>query len=940
MKKSSIFVVHKLLHYNYMQKTSSLSSAIIVLVGLLTSLTVVAEHIGLQQAQEIARRMLPGKSWQAASSTTRRAAGAQHATYYLLSASDGQGYVIVAGDDRVPPVLGYSDSGTLSGELPEAMQTWLDGYAAQLEALDQEAAPDVPRHLSGQAAIGPLVPSRWNQGAPYNILLPYVSGKHASTGCVATAMAQIMYTHRHPARPTQTIPSYTTSTNSIFMPSLAPVDFDWSAMKDIYYTNDTTSASATAVATLMKYCAQSVKMNFLASSSGSLTSRIPGALATYFGYKPSARYLGREGYSTEEWEQMLYAELSAGRPVVYGGNKKSGGHAFVCDGYDGNGMFHINWGWGSQSDGYFLLNVLNPSSQGIGSVAGAYGYIMGQGMGIGLEPGSDGDVEQVLTYRDMTLEGSQTSRSSSSYDFTVTVSGKYYNYTSQVGSYNLGWGLYDSNGELVKRLYSGYTTNLAVASSISTSSRTLSFGSGISSGTYRIVPICAVYNSGNWMPCIGADVNYIEVTFNSATRCTIVGHGTAGTPSYTYNSVNFDGTRHPNKAVNVTLNLTNKGITRGDLVYMSVDDEFTSAGMADIPPGETGDVVFRFVPDTSGRKKVTFSLNESGTPVLLTQYLTINDMPSAQLEVTTRVLNVTDSVGRVVTSDHFGIEATVTNTGTTAYDEDFSFRCYRVTYDNYGTIIQTQSQSLQLAPGETKVLHFDCYNVMDDFKYFSWVYYYSEGELIQARGTGIYTVRLPEDAPTVPATSVSLSDTIAQLTPGQTMQLTATVLPDSATVRTVTWSSSDEAVATVDAAGLVNALAAGTATITATTNDGTGLTASCTVTVTPPAVQPDAIELSEKAFTLQLTQSRQVSVTTEGAGAVTWSSSDPSVASVDADGVVTAHSHGIAIITATTAGGATMWCAVFSHLTGDINQSGTVDVTDVNAVINIVLGKQ
>ena len=192
----------------------------------------------------------------------------------------------------------------------------------------------------------------------------------------------------------------------------------------------------------------------------------------------------------------------------------------------------------------------------------------------------------------------------------------------------------------------------------------------------------------------------------------------------------------------------------------------------------------------------------------------------------------------------------------------------------------------------------------------------------------------------MPATSVTLSDTIAQLTQGQTMQLTATVLPDSATVRTVTWSSSDEAVATVDAAGLVSAMAAGTATITATTNDGTGLTASCTVTVTPPAVQPDAIELSEKAFTLQLAQSRQVSVTTEGAGAVTWSSSDPSVASVDADGVVTAHSHGIAIITATTAGGATMWCAVFSHLTGDINQSGTVDVTDVNDVINIVLGKQ
>ncbi len=738
---NAIFVLSTITLQEMICKKRLLAMGIGTMMATLTQ----AAPVDLQQALQIAQQVLPGKSWQAASSATRRAPGGQQATYYLLNASDSKGYVIVAGDDRVPPVLGYSNQGTLSGDLPEALQQWLDGYAAQIEALDHETVLDVPLHLSGKPAIDPLVPSRWNQGAPYNILLPYVGGKHASTGCVATAMAQIMYAHRYPTRPTTTIPAYTTTTNSIYMPSLAPVDFDWDSMRDIYYTNDTSSTSARAVATLMKYCAQSVKMNFLASSSGSLTSRIPGALTTYFGFKPSARYLGRENYSTEEWEQMLYAELSAGRPVAYGGNKKSGGHAFVCDGYDGNGLFHINWGWGSQSDGYFLLNVLNPSSQGIGSVSGAYGYIMGQGMGVGLEPGTDGTNEQILTYRDMSIEGTTTSRSSSSYDFTVTVSGKYYNYTSQVGSYNLGWGLYDSEGQLVKRLYSGYTTNLAVGSSISTNSRTLSFGGGISSGTYRIVPICAVYNSGNWVTCIGANINYIEVTFNSATRCTIVGHGTAGTPSYTYNTVTFEGTRHPNKAVNVTLNLTNKGITRGDLVYLFVDDEFTSAGLADMLPGETGDVVFRFVPETAGRKKVTFSLSDTGTPVLLTQYLTINDMPEAQLEVTARVLNVTDSVSRVVTSDHFGIEATVTNTGTIAYDEDFAFRCYRVTYDNYGTSIQTLSQALQLAPGESKVLQFDCYNVMDDFKYFAWLYYYSAGELIQARGTGIYTVCLPDE---------------------------------------------------------------------------------------------------------------------------------------------------------------------------------------------------
>lgn len=697
------------------------------------------------EAHFIASRFMAQKAMQPAhAQRSHQAPATAVAPYYVFKAQDSCGYVIVAGDDRVPAILCYSLNSTIDpDDMPLAMREWLEGYQAQIEALDTDAACDVPLHLSGRAAVAPLVPSRWNQGAPYNILLPMVSGKHASTGCVATAMAQIMYTHRWPQQPTTTIPAYTTTTNAIFMPSLAPTTFDWDDMKDIYYTDDTTSVAATAVATLMQYCAQSVKMNFLASSSGSLTARIPGAMASYFGYKPSARYVARENYSTEEWEEMLYNELAAGRPVAYGGNKKSGGHAFVCDGYDGNGMFHINWGWGSQSDGYFLLNVLNPSSQGIGSVSGAYGYIYGQGMGIGLEPGTDGDPTTTLTYRDLTVNSSSLTRTSSSYSFSVTVSGKYHNYTTQTGDFNLGWGLY-KDGELMTRLYSSYTKGLAPAGSISTNSRTLSFGSGITSGTYRIVPICAVYNSGNWVPCLGSDVNYIEVTL-AEKRCTLVGHGTAGTPDYVVNDVEFVGTLHPGKAVNVTANLTNNGITRGDRVYLFVDGEFTSAGMADMLPGETGDVVFRFVPTEAGSKRITFSLNDDGTSPIATRTLVITAMPEATLEVTAQVLNITDSVSRVVTSDHFGVQATITNTGTTTYNEDFSFRCYRVTYGNYGTSIQTQSRPLLLAPGETTTLTFECDNVMDDFKYFAWLYYYSEGELIQARGTGIYTLRLPTE---------------------------------------------------------------------------------------------------------------------------------------------------------------------------------------------------
>ena len=199
---------------------------------------------------------------------------------------------------------------------------------------------------------------------------------------------------------------------------------------------------------------------------------------------------------------------------------------------------------------------------------------------------------------------------------------------------------------------------------------------------------------------------------------------------------------------------------------------------------------------------------------------------------------------------------------------------------------------------------------------------------------------LTVNQPIVLASSIALNQTAAELNEGETLQLAATVLPENATVKAVTWSSSDEAVATVNVDGLVTAVAPGTATITATTNDGSNLSANCVVNVPQPTVIQDVIELNEKAFRLQLTQTRQVAVVTEGVGNVTWSSSDATIASVDANGVVTAHKNGIAIITATATNGATTWCSVYSYLLGDVNEDNMVDVSDVNKVVNKILGKE
>ena len=699
----------------------------------------------------------------------------QAAYYVFNAATTGKGYVIVSGDDRLPAVLGYSDTGSIDADdVPPAMQDWLDGYAAQVEAIAAGAEPEV--RTAQRAAIAPMLSVRWSQGMPYNVLLPHISGSsnaHAYVGCVAVAMAQIMAYWQYPERATQSIPGYTSSsgkTYAVTMPSLQPIDFQWWDMNDTYYTNDSTGASCMAVANLMLHATTSVKSNFGPSSTGSYTRYIPEMLIKYFGYKNSAHYLLRKYFSTQSWEDTIYRELAAGRPVAYGGNKQSAGHAFVCDGNDGDGRFHINWGWNGKSNGFFLLNLLNPSAEGIGSAAGAYGYVLGQGIGVGIEPNDDSDGTAAFTFDDLTINSSNTTRSAASSNFSVQVSGTFINNTFVTSMFRQGWGLY-KDGELVEVLYIRYTTNaLGHGGTVGVSSRTLNFGAGITSGTYRILPIYSIYPGEDFRPCIGSDVNYIEITFNGTYSCSIKGYGTAGLSSttgrYTVNSCTTEGTLNHGKPVTVDLNLNNTGTSTNDMVYMFVDGEFAAMGLANIGSGETGDIVYRFTPTTPGTKTLTFSLNEGGTPTLYTKKVTIATMPAATLNVSYRIQGISDEENRIITADKYSIIVDVTNTGTTTYDEDFSVRLYRINNDdtNVGTELFSQSQPLHLAAGATTSLLFDFdQDLINGWKYFCYLYYYSSGEAV-GTGTKWYYLYLT-DAPDVPhyyhvSTTSSLHGTV------------------------------------------------------------------------------------------------------------------------------------------------------------------------------------
>ncbi len=711
-----------------------------------------AESINENQALAIASRFMAGH---AKSSTGLKmthkapmlgaATGSGKAAYYVFNNTTGGGFVIVAGDDRAPAVLGYSDKGSLdSRDMPEAMQALLEGYSAQIEALGRGDKP--ARLTSSGQAIAPLLTSTWSQNNPYNILLPIrPDGKHAAAGCVATAMAQVMYYHKWPARPTTAIPAYTSTTLSFYMPELPPVDFNWDDMQDTYLTSDTTSAAALAAATLTLYCAQSVEMDFKKTSSGATTASIPAKISAYFDYKPSAHAINRENYSSQQWADILYSELAAGRPVIYSGSKLTGGHAFVCDGYDGEGLYHFNWGWNGQSNGYFLLNVLNPDIQGTGSASGTYGYILNQAALIGIEPGSDGSSVSDLTSTDVALNSSTTvTRSGSNYNFRATLTGRFRNYTSQVMAVSYGWGLYQ--GETLKGvIYETYHTSLRPGYYVTLSEKIVSFGSGITSGTYRIVPICSEYSAGNWRPCIGADKNYIEVVINGNT-CQLKGYGTAAERDYTINDITMAGRMQNGRPIDITVNMTNNGEACNNLLYLYANDTtFISAAHVGIGKGETGDIPFRFMPSAAGNYKLTWTWDEEGGSAIATRHVTIDEMPAASMGGTLQVLNVTDAENRIVTSDKFSMVLTVTNNGTERYDNDLSFKFYKHTAGNSGTNVQAVNIPIVLEPGETRDVQADFDNVINGWKYFANAYYYSAGEQIKIKGTSFHTIVFPEE---------------------------------------------------------------------------------------------------------------------------------------------------------------------------------------------------
>lgn len=306
---------------------------------------------------------------------------------YFVFNVDNQGFVIVSGDDRLIPIIAYStESQFQTQDMPIHISKWFEQYKSEIRyVLDNKIPAD--KNIEQQwetlksgistndsnnrfQRVDPLLKTKWNQSPYYNDKCPYDSnaGERAVTGCVATAMAQVMKYWDYPSRGTG-YHSYFSDVYGIQAANFGATSYAWGSMPNVV------SSRNDAVATLMYHCGVSVDMKYgigARGGSAAQTLDVADALKLFFGYAQSTKGIARKDYSDVTWEQLLKNELDAGRPIQYAGTGSGGGHSFVCDGYDENDYLHFNWGWGGMDDGFFWINALNPESLGTGGGTGNF----------------------------------------------------------------------------------------------------------------------------------------------------------------------------------------------------------------------------------------------------------------------------------------------------------------------------------------------------------------------------------------------------------------------------------------------------------------------------------------------------------------------------------------------------------------------------------------
>ena len=348
---------------------------------------------------------------------------------YVFNGEDG--FVLVSAEDDARAILGYSDHGRFDAtDMPENMQFWLQMYADELARYEANKpvlkAGQVSMHRTKRAAtdsyptITPILGDvEWGQDEPYNNLCPTVGGERSVTGCVATAISQIMYVHKYPTKGTGS-KTYTTESHGLQLNvNFGATTYDWGNMLP-YYKNNYNSTQANAVATLMYHVGVAADMDYDPDGSGAISSAALAAITEYFGYNKSIHVLPKDFMKEETVLQTVASDLQEGRPVyISGSTVNQEGHAFVCDGMQSDGYLHINWGWNGSGNGYFALSALDPENQGTGGSASDLAFTEGVCLYTNIKPTVGGEAMPLITVDKLTRTSSDAINKTTAVGFSL-----------------------------------------------------------------------------------------------------------------------------------------------------------------------------------------------------------------------------------------------------------------------------------------------------------------------------------------------------------------------------------------------------------------------------------------------------------------------------------------------------------------------------------------
>ena len=499
---------------------------------------------------------------------TIETASGEPAVYLFTSGSQ---ILAVGANDVAAPLLGYGIT-TGEGDIPPQMTDWLNDYAvaiAYADSLQREGKwhrNAAPRRIQDRPAqIGPLLTCTWNQDDPFNRSCPRQDGQLTFTGCVATAMAQVMYYHRYPEKSTG---EGTATMGDEQLTRSLNTTFYWDLMIDHYESGSFNGRQGSAVANLMVTCGFAVNMGYSTAGSGALSENVPRAFVNNFSYDKTAWLYYRDNYTLAEWEEMLITELEDNGPIYYAGASANGAHAFVCDGYDGDHYYHFNWGWGGYCDGYFLMDALDPSGQGIGGYEG--GYNLGQSAMMGVRKpveGSEKPEPRLSQGGDKDLSARLEGR-------TLTVDNGWYNFTYERAGFYIAFELeHRQTGELrYHTLFSspGYLDPFWGYTSLSGD-----LGSSYPDGTYDVRVVTRTSPSRPWVRalCNTKYKDYVPVTFKLGTPA--LGENAPNIGDLTIDATLDDEQLYKDVEASYTITVTNTTAEtqRFSLVPALVDEE-------------------------------------------------------------------------------------------------------------------------------------------------------------------------------------------------------------------------------------------------------------------------------------------------------------------------------------------------------------------------------